>query len=370
MDAARLFALGLRLILCLTQILLVRNAPMQPLRNLFIIAIMPSGESAQTWLEKGAEAYANMRLDEAGQDFQHAVEVDPHSAKAQLSLGVIYVFQYQNGVALQSAPLLDERGDVRPLTPEEVEAEAEKQRAQIAEQNATNGPSAEEHLKKALELELGHEQTMEYLAALYFWWRDPATAGLGPRHDVALQMYTRIAEINPRHRFANYVCGLIDYQKAFNIIRSILGFPPGRLADEESRRSLRAKVGPLLTDSAANFLRSLEIDPNNSDAMTSLGHVSSEQAYIAESTDESARLTAEAAEWYRKVYQSWEADAKATGQPWPPDEDNAAIIFERAPGNPPTPSFPPDARFMVPPSAPPPPPGMGAFTIVHRPTML
>jgi hypothetical protein len=93
-------------------------------------------------------------------------------------------------------------------------------------------------------------------------------------------------------RFANYVCGLIDYQKACNIIRSTKGFPRRRLADEESRRSLRAQVGPLLTDSAANFLRSLEIDPNNSDAMTSLGHVRSEQGYIAESTDESARFRA------------------------------------------------------------------------------
>lgn len=333
---------------------------------------MSSGESAQTWLEKGAEAYAtNMRLEEAGQDFRKAVEVDRQCAKAHLCLGVIYLFQYQNGVALQHDPLRvpDESGYLRPLTPAEIEAEAETQRAQIAEQNATNGPSAEEHLKKALELEAGHEQTMEYLGALYFWWRDPATTGLGTRHDDARQIYTRIAEINPRHRFANYVCGLIDYEKAFKIIRSIPGFPRRPLGDEESRRSLRAKVGPLLTDSAANFLRSLEIDPNNSDAMTSLGHLRSEQAYIAESTNESARFRAEADEWYRRVYQSWEADAKATGQPWPP-EDNAAIIFERAPGIPPIPSFPPDARFMVPPSAPPPPPRPGAFSVVHRPTML
>jgi tetratricopeptide (TPR) repeat protein len=312
-----------------------------------------------------------MRLDEAGQHFRKAVEVDLRSAKAHLCLGVIYLFQYQNGVAVQNDPLRvpDESGCLRPLTPAEVEAEAEKERAQIAEQNATNAPNAEEHLKNALELEPRYEQAMEYLGALYFWWRDPATAGLGARHDDARQMYTRIAEINPRHRFATYVCGLIDDQKASAIIGSIRGFPRRPLADEESRRSLRAKVAPLLKDSAANFLRSLEIDPNNSDAMTSLGHVRSRQAYIAESTDESARFRAEADEWYGQVYQSWEADAKATGQPWPPG-DTATIIFDRAPGKPPIPSFPPDARFMVPPSAPPPPPQPGAFSVVHRPTML
>lgn len=279
-----------------------------PFANLFIIAIMSSGESAQTWLEKGAEAYAiNMRLDEAGQHFRKAVEVDPHYAKAHLCLGVIYLFQYQNGVAPDPLPQGWEG-----ITRAEVEAEDEKQRARIVKQNATNGPSAEEHLKKALELEPGYDQAMEYLGAVYFWWRDPTTAGLGVRHDDARQIYTRIAEINPRHRFANYVCGLIDYEKAFKIIRSIPGFPRRALADEETRRSLRAQVGPLLEDSAASFLRSLEIDPNNSDAMTSLGHVRSDQAHIAESTDESARCRAEADEWYRKVYQSWEADAKAT----------------------------------------------------------
>ena len=344
---------------------------------------MSSGESAQTWLEKGAEAYAtNMRLEEAGQHFRKAVEVDPQCAKAHLCLGVIYLFQYQNGVALQHDPsrVPDESGCLRPLTAAEIEAEAENERAQIAEQNATNAPSAEEHLKKALALEPRYEQAMEYLGALYFWWRDPPpiTKDLRAiivreqrwaRRDDARQIYIRIAEINPRHRFANYVCGLIDFDKAFKTIRSIPGFPRRPLADEETRRSLRAQVGPLLTDSATNFLRSLEIDPNNSDAMTSLGHVRSEQAHIAESTDESARFRAEADEWYRKVYQSWEADAKATGQPWPPVE-NAAIIFERAPGEPPIPSFPPDARFMVPPSAPPPPPQSGAFSVVHRPTML
>ncbi len=337
---------------------------MAPVVIALIIASMSSSESAQTWLEKGAEAYANMRLDEAGQDFQKAVEADPHSAKAQLSLGVIYLFQYQNGVAVQSGPLRDDNGDIRPLTPTEVQAETEKERAQIAKQNATNGPSAEEHLKKALELEPRSEQAMEYLGALYFWWREPPPttkdlreiilrAQRWARRDDARQIYTHIAEINPHHRFANYVCGLIDYEKAFAIIRSTRGFPRS-LADEESRRSLRAQVGPLLTDSAANFLRSLEIDPNNSDAMTSLGHVRSDEAYIAESTDESARLRAEAAEWYRKVDQIMEAHAKATGQPWPPG-DSASITFERIPGKVPVPPFPPDARFMIPPASPPPP---------------
>jgi tetratricopeptide (TPR) repeat protein len=320
---------------------------------------MSSGESAQTWLEKGAEAYAiDMRLDEAAQCFRKAVEVDPHSAKAHLCLGAIQLFQYQNGVSEQHNQLQvpDESGNLRPLTDAEIEAEAEKERAQIIEQNATNAPKAEEHLKKALELEPRDEQAMEYLGLLYFWWREPDTSKdlraiilreqRWAHRDDAKQICTRLAEVNPRHRFANYFCGSIDYEKAFAILRSTKGFPRP-LVDEERRRSLRAEVGRLLEDSATNFLRALEINPNSLSALTKLGDVRSHEAYIAESTEESARLKAEADEWHGKAWKIMEADAKASGEPWPPG-DSASIIFDRLPGEVPIPSFPPDPFFMVP----------------------
>ena len=316
---------------------------------------MFSGETAQTWLEKGAEAFANMRMAEAAQDFQKAVEADPHSVKAQLSLGVIYLFQYQNGVAEQPDRMDDVSRGPRRLTPAEVAAKAEKRRAQIAEQNATNAARAEEHLKQAVQLDPRYEPAMEYLAALYFWWRDPASDmwDLWVRRDDARDWYARIAEHNTQHRYAHYACGVIDYQKAFVLIRSTPGWR--HLADENTRRSLRSKVGSLLDDSAASFLRSLEIDPNNSDAMAYLGSVKTDEALIAQSMDDSARLKAEAADWYRKVDQIRAAYAKATGQPWP-SSNTAAISFKRIPGTPPIPSFPPDARFMIPPAPPPPPP--------------
>ena len=343
---------------------------------------MSSGETAQTWLEKGAEAYAYMRLDEAGKDFQKAVEADPHSAKAHLSLGVIYLFQYQNGVSEQHNQLQvpDESGNLRPLTDAEIVAEAEKERAQIIEQNATNARSAEEHLKKALELEPRDEQAMEYLGLLYFWWREPDTTKdlraiivrqqRWARRDDALRIYTRLAEINTRHRLANYVCGRIDYKTAFAITRATKGFPRV-LADKERRRSLRAEVGPLLEDSAASFLRSLEVNPDSISAMTSLGHVRIDQAYIAESTEEAVRLRADAAEWYRKVWEIIEADAKAAGEPWPPG-DTGAIIFDPLPGKPVIPPFPPEPRWMIPPTGPPPlPPGWsGPMSFQIRPDRL
>jgi tetratricopeptide (TPR) repeat protein len=225
-----------------------------------IIVTMSSGESAQRWLEKGAEAYAYMRLDEAGEDFQKAVEATRFTGRSRFSQRSI------TGVtsSYHTAPL--------PL------GTSAKRTAQITQRNSTNGAMAEEHLKKALELEPRDEQAMEYLGLLYFWWKDPATEN-SARRDDARQIYTRIAEINPRHRFATYVCGLIDYETAFAIIRSTKGFP--RPTDEERRRSLRAEVGPLLKESAASFLRSLEVNPNSISAMKSLGDVRSDEAYIA-----------------------------------------------------------------------------------------
>jgi hypothetical protein len=52
-------------------------------------------------------------------------------------------------------------------------------------------------------------------------------------------------------------------------------------------------------------VRSLEIDPSNSDAMTYFGFVITDEAIIAESMDDSARLRAEATDWYRKVDLEW-----------------------------------------------------------------
>jgi tetratricopeptide (TPR) repeat protein len=316
---------------------------------------MSSGENAQTWLARGAEAYANMHIEEARQHFEQAVAANPDSAQAHLSLGVICFFLYNNSVAEQPDLMDDERGAPRWPTREELQTKSEQRRAQTEKQNATNGAQAEAHLQQALQLEPNNEPAMEYLAALCFWWRDPATGGR-TRQDEARQWYARIAEIHPQHRFANYLCGVIDCEKASAIVHSAPGYP--RPLAEESRRSLRAQVGSLLDHSAANFLRSLEIEPGSTDSMTFLGTIRNLQAFIAETIDDSVRLRAEAAEWYQKVHQRRAAQANAAGQTWPPGA-SATMTFHRLPGKPPIPPFPPDARVMIPPAPPPPPP---AFT--------
>jgi tetratricopeptide (TPR) repeat protein len=315
---------------------------------------MSAGENAQEWLEKGAEAFANMRTDEAVQHFARAVTADPYLAKAHLSLGAIYLFQYQNGIAwrpnLSEGPGESHKTVLRELD----QARAETRRAQIAEQNATNATTSEKHLRRALELHPRYQLAMEYLAGLYFWWLDPATERR-VRGDDAKQWYQRVLDINLQHPFANYACGVIDYENAMRMIRWNTGFPTPP-ADVKSQRSLRAKAGPLLEDSARNFLRALELEPDNTDAMTFLIFVRRDQLYIAEANDEAERFRAEANEWQNKLDGILAARAKAAGQPWPPSPSRTGRMtfrpIEQA-GERAAPSFPPDARLLVPPAPPP-----------------
>jgi len=323
----------------------------------FIIADMSSGGNAETWLDKGSEAYAQMRIAEAGQDFEKAVAADPHSAGAHLSLGVIRLFQYQNGIG-EARDEMDLAGDGHRPTREQWQARAEKRRALVAEQNAGNAANAEQHLRRAVELKVRNQPSIEYLAALYYAILDPATEGRARLYDAKL-WYRRLLEINPQHPFANYMCGVIDYQTAFPTIRSNAGFP-SPLTDDSRCRSLRAQTGPLLTESARNFLRSLEIDPKSTQAMIYLMLVKRDQAYIAETENEVVRNRAEADALEHKVYEIMDANAKANSQPWPPG-NTASVTFVRVPrwstgGKPPVPRFPPDARLMTVPLAPPPPP--------------
>jgi AraC-like DNA-binding protein len=219
-------------------------------------------------------------------------------------------------------------------------------------------------LQQALQLEPRNTLAMEYLAALYYHWLDPKIDSLGnarrSRLTDALHWYERILEIDPPHKFANQACGVIEWERAFELMRSS-GSYPRPLPNEEARRSLHAQIAPLLDDSTRNLLRSLEIDPNNEQSMSTLIQVKRAQAYVADTNDEHMRASSEADEWTRKVNQILEAKAEAAGQPWPPGP-TATITFRAVPQTsqpgkkPALPPFPPDPQWMIPLGVPPPPP--------------
>jgi tetratricopeptide (TPR) repeat protein len=317
-----------------------------------IISSMSFGESnVQTWIDRGREAYGHRHLPEAADDFEKAVATDPQSVQAHLCFGVACLFLYQNGVS-EAQPRFFDPDNHRTWSRTDMAAELDRVRAVVGEQNATNGKRAEDNLQQALQLDPRNTLATEYLAALYYHWLDPKTDSLGNRRRSrltdALHWYRRILEIDPEHKFANQACGVIEWEEAFELMRSS-GSYRRPLPNEEARRSLRAQIAPLLDDSTRNLLRSLEIDPNNWQSMSSLIYVKCAQAYVADTNDEQTRARSEADEWTRKVNQILEAKAKAAGQPWPPGPI-ATITFRAVPqtsqpgGKPALPPFPPDPR--------------------------
>ncbi len=325
---------------------------------------MSSGDAdAQTWIDRGRQAYWNMNLAEAYLDFENAVAADPKSPQARLCYGVVCLFLYQNGISDAIPQFLR---DHRSRTgPDERQAEVQRIRALIAEQNATNGKRAEENLQRALELDPRNAQAMEYLALLYSVWSDPDIDALGNKRRSRLagaqRWYQHVLDIYPDHKFANYVSGVINWNQAFEFIRSS-GSYPLPVPNEDARRALYAQVAPLLDTAARNLSRSLQIDPGKWQPMSYLAAVKRAQAYVAATLNESAHAASEAEAWNRKAHQILESQAKAAGQPWPAGP-SATVAFRPAPRNSPAgstslPPFPPDAQMLIPPGMPLPPPAI------------
>ena len=319
-------------------------------------------DSAQSWIERGKRAYGKMHLPEAAADFEKAISVEPNSAEARLCYGVACLFLYQNGTS-EASPRFLNPDSTGHWSDGDIKAELQRIRSLIAEQNATNGKRAQENLRRALELDPRNELAMEYLASLYYWWVDPDTDSLGnkrrSRADDAQHIYKQIIELYPEHSFAYYVCGMIEWEKAFKLMRA--STYPRPLGNEEARRSLSAQVSPLLDNAAQNLLRSLELDSNDWRPMSVLIFVRDAQAYVAATPEEAARERNESRNWNRKVQEFLTPRAIASGQPGPP-ESSASITFDRLPeGSKDTiPPFPPDPRFMIVPPPPPPRPPPGA----------
>ncbi len=311
---------------------------------------------SQTWIDRGKESFGRLDLAEAAARFEKAVLADPESVEARLCYGVVRLLLYQNGISAAEPRFNDDDAE-RQWSDADNKAEIERVRVMMAEQNATNGKRAEEALRRALELDPENKLAMEYLAALYYRWAHPDTELGGNRRrsrlDDAKRLYKEIFYIDPEHNFANYVCGVIDWEKAFNVLRAS-GRYPRPLPNEEARRALHAKVEPLLDEAARNLLRALEIDPVNWWPMGYLISVRTLQAYVAATNDESTRASTEAADWTLKLNQI--LGLEETGQPQPPGE-TASITFLRVSesSQPTVPAFPPDPKMMIPMGIPPPP---------------
>ncbi|MEZ5353749.1 MAG: hypothetical protein R2762_14010 [Bryobacteraceae bacterium] len=307
--------------------------------------MQPGTDPARKWIDQGKLAYQQMQLSEAYAHFEKAVTADPGSVEARLCFGVICLFQYQNG----STDLIPEfylATEEPSWSEDDISAEIERVREALATLNATHGRRAEENLLRAIELDRGNALAMEYLAYLYFDWLDNDTDSPGAtrasRLTEAKHWYKQILEIYPEHRFANYVCGVIDWKRAFELIRSSGTFPLP-LPSEEVRQSLHSQVTPLLDEAVRNLLRALEIDPEDPYPSRYMSLVKDLQSYVAATKEESSRASAEAGDWNRRTKQRPRSGAIS----FAPVEQTGNVAPQL---------FPPDPKWMIPPPPPPPPP--------------
>ncbi len=311
---------------------------------------MSSGNtSGQSWIDRGKAAYWQMNLAEASVHFEKAVATDPRSIEAQLCYGTACLFQYQNGIG-DAIPQFFLDSSSEPWPDEAVKTEVQRIRDLVAYENATNGKRAEEHLWRAVHLDLRNVLATEYLAQLFFAWSDTGTDWWGnirrSRLPAAKHWYKRILEIDPKHDFAHYVCGVIDWSRAFELMRSS-GSYPSPLPSEEAKQSLHSQVAPLLDQAVRNLSRSAEIDPGDWRPMSYLVQVKRLQAYVSATEDEAALASSEAEDLTRMVNQILESQSKSGA--------NGTVTFLPA-RTASQPRFPPDPRSMIPPGLPLPPP--------------
>jgi tetratricopeptide (TPR) repeat protein len=320
-----------------------------------LVCGMAFSESVQDRIAKGTRAFAEMKLDESAANFKKAVELDPHSGRARLCYGVISIFVYQNAIAEASTPSI--RDDQHTPSQQEFDADARRMRTVMPEVNRTLGKQAEENLLRALEIDPHSLVAKEYLAALYFWWRDAEegnSAGTyASRLDDAHRVYEEIVASYPRNKPANYMLGAIDTEKAFRIVRRS-GRYPRPLEDAQARAALAAKLSPLAAEAAKVLSIAIEIDPKDWFPMSYLMQMRLLQAYAAPTEEEAREATTEADGWLRKIRSLPGMEPRVLGQNSSSGDDNV-LVFDRRPGPMPIPAFPPDPQQMVVPGIPPPP---------------
>ena len=236
--------------------------------------------SAQEWLALGIEAYLNRRFDEAAEDFEKAVAMDSGSVQAHLALGAARFTLYMRG-SFTRPPNFSAAGD---RWEDEWAAFEDKQKAMRTEQNSTNWPLAEKSLKRANQLDPRDKLVVEYLCALYFFWKDPVDEQ-NDRMDEAKHWLERLLELNPGHKYANSQCGMILIAKAHKLIPNYGRFPS---VPEPDLPSLRPKVGPLLEEARRHFARALSIAGEQTAASHFLDEVTSMETYLAD-PEKSAR---------------------------------------------------------------------------------
>jgi Tfp pilus assembly protein PilF len=298
-------------------------------------------DDARTWMTKGIEAFRHARFTEASHFFEQAAKLDPNSVDARISVALIYLQSYVAGAE----------------SPE----------------NLAFGRSAEENLKKALEIDPRSKIALEYLAQFYFQesFAQRSLTGKIEKLNQAQRLYERVAEAAPNDAEVHCAIGAIAWWKTHPetaSARAQLGIESddsGPLPDEKVRLALRSRIDTSLDDGIKQLTLALQLDANNEDAMEFLGLLLREKAALSSTSQDAKQNITSADDWVTKA----RAGRAAREEAWRAAHPNSGVetdcpphtmCFDPEPGSadsPPAQWPPAPVVLIIPPPPPPPPPG-------------
>jgi TonB family protein len=265
------------------------------------------------WTARGEQAFRSAHYDEAADAFQQVIDIDSSNVNARLYRGAAFFLQFIPG------------------------AESPDNLALIGKARA--------EFTRALSLDSKNTVAPKFLANL-------ALVEAFGTHDLAARLqdldraqaaYRRLVEADPRNKDDWYTLGVIDWMKWFPRWINALSragmnrdsaFP---ITDAGIRHNLGTTYGILVEDGIANLKKSLDIDPDNADAMTYISVFIRERASLDDTIEGYRREILVADSWVGK---SLDARRRKT---------LTALLVPMPPPPPPPPPLPPP-----PPTAPPP----------------
>ncbi|MGC2656698.1 MAG: tetratricopeptide repeat protein [Bryobacteraceae bacterium] len=226
-------------------------------------------------MNKGVQAYKNMKYAEAINYFKEAVELDPNSANARSYLAMSYM-------------VLWVPGSDAPDNLKELQA-ARKTFQDVLDRDPKNS------------LALASMASMAY---------NEASAGTPDQKKAALaeamKWNQRRIEVNPKDAEAYYFLGVIAWSQAYPAImtaRADIHMPaadPGPIKDAKVRADLKEKWGSIIDDGIADLKKALDIDPENEDAMSYVNLLLRRKADLEDTPEAAKADLAQAEDWSNK----------------------------------------------------------------------
>jgi tetratricopeptide (TPR) repeat protein len=232
---------------------------------------------ARDHLNKGVNAFKNAAYPQAVDHFKQAIELDPSFLNARLYLATAYMSQFVPGAD--------------------------------SEENRRNAEAAEKGFQDILQRDPGNLLALESLGSLAFNQK---------KLDEAKQWYEKLIKLDGTRKTAYYTIGVIDWTKAWAPqmeVAAKLGMRPddlGPIKDKKARDELKSKNDPVVDEGIQMLTKALEIDPAYDDAMAYLNLMYRQKAYIAETSEDNRKLSAQADQWMQKALETRKKKAEVS----------------------------------------------------------